>query len=126
MTDDERAALEKLLVSERESTSGQIRALSRDFDEIVEASETDPPDDEHDPEGATIAWERMQTASLLDQAREHLAALSDAIDRLGRDDFGICERCGEPIAIERLMALPTSRMCVSCAAASTAWPLRSS
>jgi RNA polymerase-binding transcription factor DksA len=125
MTDDERAALRELIVTERESTQTQIGALQRDFDEFVEASETDPPDDEHDPEGATIAWERMQTASLLENARAHLVALADALERLDRDDYGVCERCGQQIAFERLMARPTTRTCVACVAESTAWPLRS-
>ena len=123
MTDDERVALRELIDAERGSTETQIEALQRDFDEIVEASEIDPPDDEHDPEGATIAWERMQTAALLEHAREHLVALADARDRLERDDFGTCERCGQPIALERLMARPTTRTCVGCVAESTAWPL---
>lgn len=117
LSDDERRELEELLTAERESTRAQIAALSRDFDEFVETSETDPPDDEHDPEGATIAWERMQTAALLDSAREHLAALDDALERLHRDDFGVCASCGKPIAVERLMARPTTRTCVTCAAA---------
>jgi DnaK suppressor protein len=124
MTDEERAALRELIIAERASTETQIEALQRDFDEIRENSETDPPDDEHDPEGATIAWERMQTASLLDHQREHLVALSDALERLDRGDYGTCERCSRPIAFERLMARPTTRTCVECVAASTAWPLR--
>jgi len=53
------------------------------------------------------------------------ASLSSAIIRLGKlekalekvDDpgFGICVRCDEPIAMGRLLLLPESAVCVSCA-----------
>jgi RNA polymerase-binding protein DksA len=124
MSDEDRQAITELLTSERERTLARIEALSRDFAEFVESSETDPPDDEHDPEGATIAWERMQTASLLDDARTHLTELGDALDRLQREDYGVCSSCGEPIAVERLMARPTTRICLTCAAAAEGWPRR--
>lgn len=124
MSDEHRRAIKALLTAERESTQAQIAALSRDFDEFVETSESDPPDDEHDPEGATIAWERMQTAALLESARDHLAELDDALERLERGEYGVCSVCGEPIAVERLEALPTTRTCVRCAAAAESRVLR--
>jgi len=124
MSDEDRGAIKELLTAERESTLAQIAALSRDVEEFVETSETDPPEDEHDPEGASIAWERMQTTALLENARAHLAELDDALARLERDDFGVCSRCGGTIAIERLMALPTTRTCVTCAAAAEHRALR--
>src|SRR5690606_6361360 len=124
MSDEHRRAIKALLTAERESTQAQIAALSRDFDEFVETSESDPPDDEHDPEGATIAWERMQTAALLESARDHLAELDDALERLERGEYGVCSVCGEPIAVERLEALPTTRTCVRCAAAAESPVLR--
>jgi RNA polymerase-binding protein DksA len=81
-------------------------------------------DDEHDPEGSTIAFERAQIISLLQQARENLEFLDQALEQLDNGTFGICERCGQRIAFERLMARPTAHTCVSCAAATAHWPLR--
>ena len=72
-------------------------------------------DDEHDPEGHTIAWERQQTAALLRSARARLAELDLAIRRIEAGDHGRCEICGSPIGDERLDALPTARTCVDCA-----------
>jgi RNA polymerase-binding transcription factor DksA len=39
-----------------------------------------------------------------------------ALDRLDRDTFGLCERCGEAIPEERLEALPYTRYCTRCSA----------
>jgi DnaK suppressor protein len=114
---DAAAAIRDALDAERQETRDRITALSRDFDGIVESSVGVATDDEHDPEGATIAFERTQLASLLDQARGHLAELDEARDRLRRGDYGRCERCGQPIAAERLAARPAARTCITCAAA---------
>ncbi|MEV4382061.1 TraR/DksA C4-type zinc finger protein [Streptosporangium sp. NPDC049644] len=112
----ERAALEDLLIAEHESTTLQIAALTRDWDDLVESSTLVANDDEHDPEGATIAFERAHLQSLLDRARSHLDDLGQMAERLRQGTYGVCEGCGQPIPVERLRARPTARTCVGCAA----------
>jgi RNA polymerase-binding transcription factor DksA len=104
------------LHAERVSTLQQIEDLTRDWEGIVESSSQIGVDDEHDPEGATIAFERSQVESLLSQARRHLADLERAVERLDEGTYGTCERCGGPIAPERLVARPAARTCITCAA----------
>ena len=58
--------------------------MSREYAGIVAASADANADDEHDPEGATIAFERAQLGALLDQARRHLADLDLALGRVDR------------------------------------------
>lgn len=110
------AAIRDALDAERQDTLARITALSREFGGIVESSAGVATDDEHDPEGATIAFERAQLAALLGQARARLAELDEASGRLRRGSYGRCERCGRPIAPERLAARPTARTCIACAA----------
>lgn len=38
-----------------------------------------------------------------------------ALARIDRGTYGACERCNGAIAIERLEALPTTRVCLACA-----------
>jgi RNA polymerase-binding transcription factor DksA len=114
---DTAAATRVALDAERLDTLERIAALSREFDGIVESSAGVATDDEHDPEGATIAFERAQLAALIGQARGHLAELDHALDRLRQGSYGRCERCGRPIAAERLAARPAARTCITCAAA---------
>jgi hypothetical protein len=54
--DDPRTRLER----ERQRTLYRLASLTDDFDEIVTASRDSNADDEHDPEGSTIAFERSQ------------------------------------------------------------------
>lgn len=94
---------------------GQIGSLTRRFDDIVEAAALTNTDDEHDPEGATIAFERAQVSSLLRQASSDRAALRDTQERLDDPAYGTCELCAGFIGVERLMALPSARRCIRCA-----------
>jgi DnaK suppressor protein len=103
-----------LLLAEQARTIDRIRVLEREFADIAEAASADGTDDEHDPEGATLAFERQHTAALLDQAREQLAAVDEALQRLDDGSYGRCTRCGHPIAGERLAARPTATTCVTC------------
>src|ERR1700753_811735 len=103
------------LAAERADTLARMAGLEREFSDIVTATQAANTDDEHDPEGATIAYEREHVVALLDQAREHLAAIDEALTRLDAGDYGRCEACGQPIAPERLAARPTATQCVACA-----------
>jgi RNA polymerase-binding transcription factor DksA len=105
------------LSAERAETAAQVAALAADFAALVAASEDSNADDEHDPEGATIGFERAQLQATLDQARARLAALDDALRRAAGGTYGTCERCGRPIGAERLAALPATRACIDCARA---------
>lgn len=115
LTDRERRTIRSALVAELRRTQAQAVSLSRQFDDIVAATEMSNTDDEHDPEGATIAFERAQVSALHGQATRDAAALQRTLDELDDEDFGACERCGDPIGSERLVALPATRRCVECA-----------
>jgi DnaK suppressor protein len=107
------------LNADRDLTLKRIAQLERDFTAIVtSASEGSAGgDDEHDPEGATVAFERQHVAALAAQAREHLAAIDAALRKMDSGIYEICDICGEPIGAERLAARPAALICVRCARA---------
>jgi DnaK suppressor protein len=107
----DRARLEE----ERGVVLRRLAALRGDHDDFVAASRDTNADDEHDPEGATIAFERSQVDALLRQAQRRLAELDAASARLDAGTYGRCERCGRPIDPARLDARPEARTCVACA-----------
>lgn len=96
-------------------TRQRLTLLTHDFDAVVEASVDDNADDEHDPEGATIAFERSQVGALIAQARRQLEEIQEAVDRLDKGGYGVCEDCGGRIAEGRLEARPATRHCIDCA-----------
>ena len=103
------------LEAERLRTTQRLARLREDHTGFVEASRDSNADDEHDPEGATIAFERSQVDTLARQATAHLAEIEAALGRLDDGTYGTCARCGEPIAPARLEARPTALTCVACA-----------
>ena len=103
------------LAAERRETEQRLAALTGDFTAIVDASADSNADDEHDPEGSTIAFERSQVGALIAQAREHLAEIETAERRVADGTYGTCERCGRAIAPARLEARPVARTCIDCA-----------
>lgn len=106
---------EELLRADREATLRRIDALSADFSAIVAAVDGVATDDEHDPEGATIAFERAQVDALLRAARDHLAAIDRALERVAAGSYGRCAVCGGSIGGERLAARPVAETCTGCA-----------
>ncbi|MEU4228626.1 TraR/DksA C4-type zinc finger protein [Nonomuraea sp. NPDC026600] len=115
LSPSEQATIRELLDADRQRTTARVAILGSDRDEIVKSSALTASDDEHDPEGTSTAFERAHVQALLDQALSHLAELDLAFERLRDGSYGICARCGQRIAIERLMILPATKTCVSCA-----------
>ena len=114
MAEEERSAREAL-EREREQARARVAALEREFAGLAEAASAAGTDDEHDPEGATLAFERQHAAALLEGAREQVAAVDAALRRLAAGRYGVCDRCGRPIGAERLAARPAAPTCIGCA-----------
>jgi len=99
----------------RAEAQAQVERLDRELLALFEASRSSNADDEHDPEGSTIAFERAQLTALLAAGRRRIADLDDALDRSAAGTYGTCERCGRPIPAERLAARLFATTCVACA-----------
>lgn len=108
---DRRDALER----ERTAALQRLTDLRADIDGVVAAREGANVDDEHDPEGATIAFERAQLQALADQVTRRVRDLDEALRRHDEGTYGRCERCGADIPAARLEVRPAARTCVGCA-----------
>ena len=105
----------ELLAADRVQSEERLARLQQDYSGVVEATRDANSDDEHDPEGHTIAYERSQTGALLLRVRQRLTDIDAALARIDAGTYGTCESCGEPISPGRLEARPTARTCISCA-----------
>jgi DnaK suppressor protein len=104
-----------LLLAQRARAQERAAALGRELAGISDAASQAGTDDEHDPEGATLAFERQHTAALLAQAVQQVAEIDAAISRLDDGVYGRCVRCGQPVGEDRLAARPAAATCVRCA-----------
>jgi RNA polymerase-binding transcription factor DksA len=78
---------------------------------LVAASRDSNADDEHDPEGQTIAYERSQLTAVTTQAESHSAEVEAALARVADGTYGVCEVYRQRIDPQRLAARPTARTC---------------
>lgn len=71
--------------------------------------------DEGFADAAQATSERAKVLSFAEALVTRLHDVQAALARLDRGVFGVCERCGKDIGPERLEAVPTARLCISCA-----------
>ena len=63
---------------------------------------------------ASQVFEQQRDLALRDRNAQHLEQVEAALARLAEGTFGACVRCGNPIAPERLDALPWAAYCIDC------------
>jgi RNA polymerase-binding transcription factor len=100
------------LEAERAAARARLARTDEDLAALFAASQDSNADDEHDPEGQTIAYERAQLAASAESAREQLREVEAAVARLAAGTYGVCEVCSRPVGAARLEARPTARTCV--------------
>jgi DnaK suppressor protein len=103
------------IIAERTRLEALVTSLTATFNDIAEAVDASPPDDEHDPEGHTIAFERSQLSGQRDDYLRTIVELTAAEARLSDETTAQCIGCGQPIPHERRLAVPTTSQCVVCA-----------
>jgi DnaK suppressor protein len=115
LTPRQRTSLRTQLEGDRERTSILIHTVSEDLDAFVSARRDTATDDEHDPEGPTLAFERSQSSAILGQSLQHVAEIDAALARLDVGSYGLCTNCGRGIALGRLQVRPQAALCIACA-----------
>ncbi|WP_235480908.1 TraR/DksA C4-type zinc finger protein [Frondihabitans sp. Leaf304] len=90
--------------------------LTLDISAVSEARESSNVDDEHDPEGSTIAYERSQLEAIRRSAEQRADEAAAALARLDAGTYGFCISCDLPIPAARLGARPMAALCLACAA----------
>ena len=101
-----------LLEEERARKALLLPALRADISSANAARQDSNVDDEHDPEGSTIAFELSQAAALMQQSSATLVQVEAALGRIADGSYGYCEICGAPIAEGRLEARPWTPYCI--------------
>ena len=104
----------------REALTERLTELRDEYDvtiaEITELQRdrlTDSAGDDQADTG-TKTFEREQEMTLAANLHERVVQVERALERLDEGGYGWCERCGNPIPVERLAAFPSATLCVTC------------
>ncbi|MHA7140919.1 TraR/DksA C4-type zinc finger protein [Arthrobacter sp. Bz4] len=100
------------LRAELARTRASFAALDADSRSVSAARDNSNVDDEHDPEGTTIAAELSQMSALARDARGRAEEIEAALARLDAGTYGVCASCGQMIAGGRLEARPWTPYCL--------------
>ena len=95
--------LERELTQNREKLERLRQQMTLEIDHDI---------DEGDPD----IYEREKTLALIEALERKSQNVENALKALAQGDYGVCERCGNPIGLERLKAMPGTTMCVKCKA----------
>jgi RNA polymerase-binding transcription factor len=79
---------------------------------IGEETEETTFQDNHLGDIATATFDREMASTLEDNSTHVLTEIDAALKRIDEGTFGVCTRCGKPIAAERLEALPWATLCI--------------
>ena len=115
-TDDALQSRRQELMAVRESSLDQVKQMRTVSVELVEGGGgADVVDDGGFGEGATLEVERGRIQAVASNAATRIDQVDAALRRIDSGNYGICERCRQPIAPARLEALPEATQCVVCA-----------
>jgi DnaK suppressor protein len=116
LTERQLGKIREQLASDREQIERLITSIQVDMGAFVNARRDAATDDESDPEGPTLAFERSQSSAMLTQSVGHLGEIDAALARMDDGVYGLCTTCNGPIALGRLQARPQASLCIECAA----------
>jgi len=70
--------------------------------------------DNHLGDAASGTLDREIDYTLEENSEQVLAEIDAALKRIDEGTYGICSNCGQPIAAERLEAVPWATLCIDC------------
>ncbi|MGB9894146.1 MAG: TraR/DksA family transcriptional regulator [Candidatus Saccharicenans sp.] len=104
----EKEEFKKLLLEKKNSL---IRKLSQFYNDSKEI-ETDTALDLVDK--AETSYTKEFLLGLTDSEREQLTLIDQALERLQKDEFGLCLICHKEIGKKRLKTIPWAPYCIEC------------
>jgi len=94
--------------------NGQLENLLSEAGKTVTGM-TDEKDNFPDPtDRATLESQRAFELRIRDRERKLILKIKEALERIEKGTFGICDGCGEEISFKRLKARPVTTYCIEC------------
>jgi DnaK suppressor protein len=93
------------LTAERDRVNDQLRELGYERSSF----------DDGFADSGQVTAERGEVQALAGSLLHTLQDVDAALAKLETGDYGECESCGNPIAEARLEAMPTAKLCITCA-----------
>ncbi|HEX5724204.1 MAG TPA: TraR/DksA C4-type zinc finger protein [Longimicrobiaceae bacterium] len=117
LQEQERARIEQSLLRERADALDAIEHFDERVADLRDRAGELTLYRSHPADIGSESNEQEQDFLLASVEGRRLYAIDEALSRLYKEpeSFGICERCGRDIEVERLEIIPETRLCARCA-----------
>lgn len=112
--EQELKGIEDQLRQELVNAEQELVQLDEQVRQYGESQELSEGADNHPGDDSDRLTEQERLLTIRGQLGERKADIEHALEKVDRGEFGICERCGQPIPTGRLEAIPFARYCVEC------------
>lgn len=99
---------------QRETLEAERASLRAQLSELGYGSKLDY--DSNFADSSQVTAERGENETLVNSLISSLREVEHALEKLDAGSYGVCENCGQSIAMARLEAMPEARLCIACAA----------
>jgi DnaK suppressor protein len=109
------AKFRKLIQAERERVIAKLDSIEQAInDRSAGQASASQGYSNHMADIGSDAMEQEQTFLHASQGASYLGALDDALDRMEKGTYGICEECDGKIPAKRIEAFLAARLCIDC------------
>ncbi len=99
----------QMLEERREQILKNINGSSKELSELQDSQDVM---DEGD--FAAVSTDNLINEEILIAQQQELREIDEALMKIEKGTYGICEMCEEPIGMQRLKVKPFARYCITC------------
>jgi DnaK suppressor protein len=104
----------RLLLEERKRLKEELSEMEEHQLKTEEKPVADAANDDDLVDVATESFEREKELALESGVQGILQMVEEALQKVQKGTYGVCEGCGKPIDGNRLRAIPYARLCIKC------------
>jgi DnaK suppressor protein len=104
----------KLIEDERRRVMERIGMIEEEIQGMAASQSGNQSYSNHMADIGSDAIEQEQAFLHASQGSDYLMALDDALRRIDKGTYGVCEECNEKIPVRRLEAFLAARLCIKC------------
>lgn len=102
------------LEEERERLQAEVDQIEREGHEALSEASGENNYRDHMADQGTATFTREIDMTLEENVRAALSAVEHALQRIDAGEYDKCERCAATISEDRLEAIPTASLCITC------------
>lgn len=115
LTEEQLGELRGALEAEKDAVAEELADYGKQVGDDWSGTSGSEGAEADEADAADNIEELVTTMPLVEELEERHREILAALRRLDEGEYGVCEKCGQPMDYDRLEANPAARTCISCA-----------